>query len=101
VLVDEIDDAQVAERTRPDRIGAASTAADVHVPIMREQENRPIVLLAERQGRTNIGRPGDIVKTAFFGGGLLGLDALRQPGRQLVIGAWPLLRRGEGNERRK
>src|SRR5262249_6461588 len=40
----------------------ASAAADLHAPIVREQEHRPVVRLARLESGAQIGRPADVVE---------------------------------------
>src|SRR5262249_1999155 len=69
--------------TRSHGIGAASAAADGHVPVVREEKHRPLVFLAQTDRGADAVHPGDIVEAALRRRRLPLLDAPADPCGQL------------------
>ena len=79
--VEQRNHASVRERTRPHRERAPSTSSGVDSPIVREQKDRPIVLLCQSLGFADAAGPSDFIKAAFLRGRLQLLHALPHPGK--------------------
>src|SRR5437016_2448485 len=79
--VEQRNDCAVRERTRSHRERAPSTSSGVDSPIVREQKDRPIVLLCQSLGFADAAGPSDFIKAAFLRGRLQLLHALPHPGK--------------------
>jgi hypothetical protein len=62
VAVEQFDDLGIGERTRSQGEGAASAAADVHSAIVREKENRPMMLASQLLRFQQARAPADLIK---------------------------------------
>jgi hypothetical protein len=85
IAVDQVDRTRIGERTRPQGIGPASTAADGHATIVREQEYWPLRFLPHPQRFTDVLDPADIVEAALVRGRLPVAHAFFHPAGKLGI----------------